>query len=79
MCPVYTVKVSLQCRRVCLYIKIEFPYYSVIVNILALIIMAVAQVANHTDSANFVLHSETMIQQYVITVTYTHTKSWSIR
>ena len=27
--PVYTVTVPLQCRRVCIYVKTEFPYYSV--------------------------------------------------
>ena len=35
MGPVYTVNVPLQCRRVHLYVNIEFPYYSVFVKILA--------------------------------------------
>ena len=37
--PVYTVNVPLQCRRVRIYVKTEFPYYSIFIMISALIIL----------------------------------------
>ena len=38
MGPVYIIIVPLQCRQVCLYVKTEFPYYSLFTMISAVLL-----------------------------------------